>query len=253
MSIQQGVREAITVADELSRTAHEQHHEPLAQALDSVRSTLMRIDAAIGGNRTAVPLLRDLARTVDHLAAIAEKVAPEMRQTVDAAIQTLRGFHGDLRLSLTELAPSLEIPSKPLFGVLPLARFVSQDVHSLTDYASGALSLGTAIMADSTEARFAGAALGGSAIAVAALTDCRLSAAKVIPIEAHEAIDHLWGAAAIAAPFVLGYWKKEPAVAALQILAGASTILTSLFTDYRAARGVGRSDEEIAQSLALAE
>jgi hypothetical protein len=34
----------------------------------------------------------------------------------------------------------------------------------------------------------------------------------VIPIEVHETIDHVWGAAAIAAPFVFGYWKKAPAL-----------------------------------------
>jgi hypothetical protein len=43
------------------------------------------------------------------------------------------------------------------------------------------------------------------------MTDYRLSVAKVIPIEAHEVIDHAWGLAAIAAPFVLGYWKPRRA------------------------------------------
>ena len=44
---------------------------------------------------------------------------------------------------------------------------------------------------------------------------------------------------AIAAPFVLGYYKKDPAIAAIHVMLGASTILVSLFTDYRAAEGVG--------------
>jgi hypothetical protein len=39
---------------------------------------------------------------------------------------------------------------------------------------------------------------------------------------------------AIAAPFVLGYWKKAPVIAAAHVIAGATTIIASLFTDYRA-------------------
>ena len=62
-----------------------------------------------------------------------------------------------------------------------------------------------------------------------------------IPIEKHEVIDHLWGAAAIAAPFVLGYWKRSPRVAMMHVMAGASSILSALFTDYRSAsRSSGR-------------
>ena len=89
-------------------------------------------------------------------------------------------------------------------------------------------------------ARMASLALGTSALLVSSLTDYRLAPLKLIPIEAHEVIDHLWGAAAIAAPFVLGYRKRAPLPATVHILVGATHILGSLFTDYRAARGAGR-------------
>lgn len=125
-------------------------------------------------------------------------------------------------------------PSRPLLG-LPLARVIPQDVHSVMDYANGVAVGSGAFMADCDPvARTVSIALASSVAMVSALTDYRLSAAKVIPIEAHEAIDHLWGVAAIAAPFVFGYWKRSPRVALMHVMSGAGTILASLFTDYRA-------------------
>jgi hypothetical protein len=124
-------------------------------------------------------------------------------------------------------------PAKPLFGVLPLSRLIPQDVHSVMDYANGAAAGTGALLSDDPAARLASVALAASAVGVSALTDYRLSVAKIIPIEAHEVIDHVWGIAAIAAPFVLGYWKRSPTVALMHVIAGAGTILSSLFTDYR--------------------
>ncbi len=127
-------------------------------------------------------------------------------------------------------------PSEPLLGVLPLARLIPQDVHSMMDYANGAAVGAGALMTDDPAARIASIALGASVIGVSALTDYRLSVAKVIPIEMHEATDYLWGAAAIAAPFVFGYWKRAPRVAMMHVMSGAGTILSSLLTDYRSAK-----------------
>jgi len=238
--VREGVRVAIVRADELSRSAHEQHYEPIAQALDSLRTALLHVDEAIGGGRSALPIVPDLVRIVDELAGFADRVGPEVRTMYHEAIGNFRAMVREIERDLASLAPSLEIESRPLFGVLPLARIIPQDVHSVMDYSAGATCLATALFADTTAAKVAGATLGASVTCVSALTDYRLSAAKLIPIEAHEAIDHLWGAAVIAAPFVFGYWKKDPAIAAIHVTIGASTILASLFTDYRAARGVGR-------------
>lgn len=124
-------------------------------------------------------------------------------------------------------------PAEPLFGVLPLARFIPQNIHSLMDYGNGAAVAATFAACDTMTGKIASLAFGGSVIGVSAMTDYKLSAAKLIPIEAHEAIDHLWGASLIAAPFVLGYWKKDKVAAITHIAIGASTILASLFTDYR--------------------
>ncbi len=249
-ALQGGIREAISQADELGRRAHEKHQVPLAQALDALRTVLTDIDNALGGGKVPLPFLPDLEHALDTLADLTDRVTPELKSKVKDTVDGFRRFHHSLEEQLHAIAPSLEIPSKKLLRVLPLVRMVPQDIHSLMDYANGAACLGSAVMADSDEARIAGAALGGTAIAVAALTDTRLSVAKILPVEAHEVVDHLWGAAAIAAPFVLGYWKKEPTVAAIQVIAGATNILTSLFTDYRAAKGVGHTDEEIRAAIA---
>jgi hypothetical protein len=131
-------------------------------------------------------------------------------------------------------------PSKPLLGVLPLARLIPQDIHSVMDYVD-ALSAGSgALMTDDPRAKFASIALAASGAGVSLMTDYRLSAAKLIPIETHEAIDHLWGMTAIALPFVLGYWKTEPRVAITHVATGLGTIVASLLTDYRAYRGRGK-------------
>ena len=120
--------------------------------------------------------------------------------------------------------------------MLPLARLIPQDVHSVMDYSSGATVASGALMTDDRAARVASIVLGAGVIGISAITNYRLSIAKLVPIEAHEVADHLWGLAAIAAPFVFGYWKRSPHVALMHVMAGAGTILSSLFTDYRAAK-----------------
>jgi hypothetical protein len=159
----------------------------------------------------------------------------EIRQTLTKPIDKLASVSqaddrpADRTLSTGE-------PSAPLLGVLPLRRLIPQDVHSMLHYANGAMTGAGALMTDDPAARMASIVLGASTVGVSAISDYRLSLAKIIPIEKHEAIDHMWGIAAIAAPFVLGYWKRAPRVAMMHVMAGASTILSSLVTDYRSAK-----------------
>jgi hypothetical protein len=156
-------------------------------------------------------------------------------------------FQGDIDTSMAERsnrpAPMTQrlsrgIPSEPLLGRLPLAGLIPQDVHSIVDYGNG-IAVGSGITSRDPRAKLASIVLAASVVGVSALTDYRLSVAKVIPIEAHEAIDHLWGLSAIAAPFVFGYWKTSPKIAVTHVVTGVATILASLVTDYRAYRGVG--------------
>jgi hypothetical protein len=133
--------------------------------------------------------------------------------------------------------------SRPLFGVLPLRRWVPQDVHSLMDYAGGLSVLAAGSASGTAEGRTAGLALGLGVIGVSLCTDYRLSLTRLIPIELHELSDYAWSLAVIAAPFVLGYARKSPLATALQVMVGVSNILASLVTDYRCQSGMhlGRS------------
>lgn len=130
------------------------------------------------------------------------------------------------------------ILSRPLLGKLPLRRWVPQDVHSVLDYKGGTASALAGLLSDDPVAKAAGLALGSSVIGVSLLTDYRMSLTKLIPIEAHEIADYAYGAAAILAPFVLGYAKRSPIVAAVHVVVGLSTILASLVTDYRCQTGM---------------
>lgn len=77
-------------------------------------------------------------------------------------------------------------PSRPLLGRLPLKRIIPQDVHSVMDYLDAAAVLGIAWTSDCRRAKIAGSVLGGAGIVASALTDYRLSLAKLVPIETHE-------------------------------------------------------------------
>lgn len=125
-------------------------------------------------------------------------------------------------------------PAPKLLGFLPIARLIPQDIHSVLDYVDGLTVASGALLDDNTAASTASIALGASAVATALMTNYRLSAMKLIPIRTHEVIDHVWGLSCIAAPFLLGYWKKAPRVAMTHVITGAMTIMASLFTDYRA-------------------
>lgn len=139
-------------------------------------------------------------------------------------------------------------PAEPLLRVLPIKRWIPQDVHSMMDYADGLTAFSGYFTADDDTAYYASLGLGASILGVSLLTDYRLSIAKVIPIRAHETLDYLWGASCIAAPFVLGYWKKSPVTAMTHVIAGASTILASLFTDYRSYKQQREDDRRRSQA-----
>jgi hypothetical protein len=143
------------------------------------------------------------------------------------------------------------ILSRPLFGRLPVRRWVPQDVHSLLDYKGGTASALAGLLSDDPVAKSAGLALGSSVIGVSLLTDYRMSLTKLIPIEAHEIADYAYGAAAILAPFVLGYAKRSPVAAAVHVMVGLTTILASLVTDYRCQTGMHLGGERATDPEAI--
>src|SRR4051812_35881100 len=84
------------------------------------------------------------------------------------------------------------MPARSLAG-LPLARVIPQDVHSILDYANALASVVASMVATSTEGCVSSAVLGGSLCAASLMSDYRLAAARLIPIEAHEVLDYAWG------------------------------------------------------------
>jgi hypothetical protein len=127
--------------------------------------------------------------------------------------------------------------SRPLLGVLPLRRWVPQDVHSLLDYANGLSVLALGGASGTRAGRRAGLALGLGVLGLSLCTDYRLSLAKWVPIELHEGSDYAWGLSVAAAPFVLGWARKSPWAAVAQVMVGLGTLVASLLTDYRCQTG----------------
>jgi hypothetical protein len=124
------------------------------------------------------------------------------------------------------------VPVRSILG-LPLARLIPQDIHSLVDYAAALAVAVAGFVARERRARIVGRAVGAVGLVQSLVSDYRLSAVKLMPIELHELRDYLWSAINIAAPFVLGYRRRNRVSSAIQIAAGATLIATALFTDYR--------------------
>lgn len=229
---QELVQKAISTVDDLQGRSSGPG-DPLMSVLASIRKLLVRLDAEIDAKGPTVAMAIELDRAIEEVQALAAKLPPELRDRTDELV-------GRSRMLARELAPSLEIPSRELLGFLPLRRAVPQDVHSVLDYVHGLTMAGSAFFSQKPGARFVGVSVGASLLGVSATTDYRLSLKNLLPIEAHEIFDYVWGGIAIALPFALGYAKKQPILAAFQVALGVQSIALALFTDYRAAKGRGR-------------
>ena len=71
---------------------------------------------------------------------------------------------------------------------------------------------------------------GGSLTATSLITDYELSAANVLPMRAHLALDMVSGAALAASPFALGFRQSGPRYWLPHVALGASEILTAALT-----------------------
>lgn len=231
------IRNALSVADELSRHEHYLGEDELAGSLSALRGALAELERDVGRSHesSAAPepvTVEAVERALQALIIRRTDVPRSLRARTEELLASAE------RVSIALWDPSGRVPSKPLLGALPLARIVPQDVHSLLDYVHTAGFFVSAKLARTDRARAAGIALGLGLGGASAITDYRLSAAKLLPIELHEKLDYAGGIAAILAPFALGYVKKDPVAAMIHIGLGIGTIVTSLFTDYRASKGI---------------
>lgn len=212
------------------------HRERMANVLGVLEERLRRIEADLGGPRRDELGPIELGAELAEVETLVDEAEGPLGDQIAALVHSVRQLEG----RISRLA-SRNLPARPLLGVLPLKRVIPQDVHSVMDYGAGLTVAAGGLFACSDEAKAASAALSTSGIAASAISDYRLSLKKVIPIEAHEVIDYLWGASVMAAPFVLGYYRKDRITTLMHVATGAMTIATALLTDYRAAVGVGRN------------
>lgn len=71
---------------------------------------------------------------------------------------------------------------------------------------------------------------GASLTATSLITDYELSAANVLPMRAHLALDVVSGAALAASPFILGFRESGPRYWLAHVAIGVSEILTAAMT-----------------------
>lgn len=233
------IRNALSVSDELSRHEHSFGEDALAGALSALRSALSDLERDVGRSHAdptppAPATVEAVERSLQSLLIRRDRVPRALRRRTDELLASTE------RVSIGLWDPTERVPSKPVLGVLPAARLVPQDAHSVLDYVHAAGFFASAGFARTRRARAVGVALGAGLAGTSLVTDCKLSVTKLLPIETHEGLDYAVGLAAIAAPFLLGYVKKDPIAAMLHIGLGLGTVVTSLLTDYRAQKGVTR-------------
>jgi len=234
------LRNALSLSDELARHEHALGNHTLSAQLAATRTLLSTLEKEAGRSHAYQVLanpdaIERLQRSLGVLRDRSEEIPSLLRPRVVLLMEALE------RIVFAEQRPVAHIPAKPLFGVLPLARVIPQDIHSVGDYLVAGAYFASAALARTKRGRATGILLGLAVGGASAVTDYRLSLAKVISIELHELLDHASGVKAIAAPLVLGYVRKDPVASALQMIAGLGTIALSLFTDYRAERGLVRA------------
>jgi hypothetical protein len=233
------IRNAITLADELGRFEHGLGNDDLAGHFAAMRTALGELEREVGRSHEAPSspspmLVERLQRSLDLMRDRIEEIPAQARPRMGQLMASLE------RVVFAELRPTSSVPAKEILGGLPVRRVVPQNAHSVIDYLAAIALLASARIAKTRRARSVGIVLGAQIGGASLLTDYRLSASKLVPIELHELVDHATGASAVFAPFVFGYSKKDPVASAIQVGVGVATLLASLFTDYRAHHGIAR-------------
>ena len=113
-----------------------------------------------------------------------------------------------------------------------LPKVVSPRVHAFTDYLHAAFFFGMALYCRKTNPRAATAALatGSFLLAESLITDCPLSAAKVIPFETHGKIDAAFAASSFLIPSAFGF-SGNPEAVVFNLYGVAEVVIVGL-TDF---------------------
>lgn len=237
------IRNGILLSDELARHVHALGNQTLAGQLSVARTVLDELELAAGKShrRMAIPsptAVERLQRSLSIIRDRSEEIPLVLRPRITMFMEAVE------RIIFAEQRPNAEVPSKPLFG-LPLARVVPQSAHSIADFLLAGAFFASGLVARTARARAVGLGYGAWQVGMSAATDVKLSAAKVVPVELHGVFDASLGVKAVTMPFALGYVKKDPIASAIQIVAGLGTIALSLFTDFRADKGIARAQRSL--------
>lgn len=232
-------RNALELADELSRHEHAIGNSPVTGNLRSLGTALGTIERLLG--RSDAHAIETPLETIETTRRAVEAIT---RRRGDLPLY-LRGRFDDLvamghRIVFALSNPYESVPAKPMLRELDLPLVIPQHTHSIIDFVASGAALASTFVARTNTARIAGSTLALAQAANAATADTQLSLARSVPIEAHQKLDLAWGFASVIAPFALGYVRKDPFAAACQIVAGAATLVGALFTDFRAERGLTR-------------
>ena len=117
---------------------------------------------------------------------------------------------------------------------MSLIKLLPAWLHTIADYAVGALLLAVALTVDmSTEAAVAGVVVGATVLAVSLLTRYPLGVVKVLPFRIHSIADYAAVVLLFVAPFALGFNDTDSGVTAFYFAAGLAVLGVSLITNYQ--------------------
>lgn len=111
---------------------------------------------------------------------------------------------------------------------------ISPRTHGYIDYGYGAALFAAPYVAQFDEtARMTSLSIGAMHTGLSLITNYPLGAARVVPFWLHGAIEFAMGLTMIAAPWLLGFAKKDKAATTFFVTSGASVLMLWTFTDYR--------------------
>jgi hypothetical protein len=201
--LQRDVRSAISITYELLRHEHILQREPIARALGDLESELARIEAKLGGPRREEIVASTLDPYMDRVEQVADAADRVVAEQIRALVASLR----DIQRKLAGLSPR----TRPHYR----RRASPARAHVLVAGAVGLGALASVALARTTRAKAVSGALGALALALAASSGQRHDGAG-----ANEAADGAVGAALAAAPFALGYSRRDPGAAAAHAMIG---------------------------------
>jgi hypothetical protein len=204
------IRDAIAAADALSLHDSVWNAESVARPLEALRASLAAVERALVRQRVRSAELDRLQRAVGTFDTVAERVSADVRARVRILLGRARRIEERLR-AMAVLAQR--------------ARGMRHAAGTALEYGAAAGCVAAGLLAASGRARGAGVALGAAGAVLAVCGDERVGAGTSAVRDAVRAGVGVLGVAAAVAPFALGYYRRDPATAAVHVAAGVGALL----------------------------